>query len=44
MEHAEQIHDATANAAPLSPETRAQLRRMSIVFTHPDPGRGGRTG
>jgi LuxR family transcriptional regulator, quorum-sensing system regulator SdiA len=29
------LHDATASASPLSPETREALRRLSVAFTQP---------
>lgn len=32
---AETVHDTTASAGTLSPETREVLRKMSISFTHP---------
>ncbi len=35
MEISEKMHDTTASAGTLSPETREVLRKMSISFTHP---------
>jgi LuxR family transcriptional regulator len=32
---AETVHDTTARAGTLSPETREALRKLSISFTHP---------
>ena len=32
---AEELHDLTANAGPLSAATRDELRRLSVAFTHP---------
>lgn len=31
----DELHDLTANGASLTDETRAQLRRMSVRYTHP---------
>lgn len=33
----DRLHDATAQVAPLSPETREALRRLSVAFTQPSP-------